>query len=108
MKNTKKYELIVVVVNQGFTDAIIKAATKAKATGGTMLSARCLAKDEAIKNYGLPIKGDKDIVLILAELKTKKAIMEAIYKVSGIETKGMALIFTMPADHVVGMRGNKK
>ena len=37
MKDTK-YELLVVIANQGYTEMIMEAARKASATGGTVAS----------------------------------------------------------------------
>jgi len=106
-KQNKKYELICVLVNHGFTDAIVEATKKAGATGGTVLSARAATKRTATTNYGLAIAEDKELITILVESKTKDVIMGAIYKVAGIETEGKAIIFTLPADNVVGLRKQK-
>lgn len=107
MKNTNKYEVILTVVKHGFTEAVIDAARNAGASGGTVLSGRGNSKKKAQNNYGLMMTEDKDIIMILSTKEAKTKIMNAIYKVSGIETEGKAIIFTLPADNVVGLRKEK-
>lgn len=106
-KQNKKYELICALVNQGFTDAIVDAARNAGASGGTVLNTRAATKRKATTNYGIAIAEDKELITILTDSKNKTNIMEAIYKVAGIETEARGLIFTLPADNVVGLRNKK-
>lgn len=104
MENNKKYELIYVLVNQGFTGSVMDAARKAGAKGGTIMTCRGSANEQAEKTYGMAITPNKELVMILVDLDSKNTIINAIYEVSGIETNGMAIIWTVPADNVVGMK----
>jgi len=106
MKNNSKYETIFVLVNQGFTDAVMEAAISKGARGGTIINARGGSDKEASKNYGVVITPDKELMLILVESKIKEAVIKEIHHVAGIETKAMAIIGSIPADNVIGFAKN--
>jgi len=104
MENNKNFELIYVLVNQGFTGSVMDAARKAGAKGGTIMTCRGGANEQAEKTYGMAITPNKELVMILVDSEIKNTVINAIYEVAGIETNGMAIIWTVPADNVVGMK----
>ena len=98
----KNYELLCVLASKGFTDPIMKAARAKGAMGGTIITARGNADANAQKNYGIIITPDKDLIIMLIDKEIKDKVAKAIFDVAGIETQGMAIIWSMPADNVVG------
>lgn len=108
MKISNTQELICVLVTKGFTDAAIEAARNQGALGGTIIAARGNAAENASKNYGIVITPDKDLILMLVDNKIKNKVIRAIYKASGIETNGKAIIWTMPANNVVSTHKTPK
>ena len=71
------YEMIVCVVNSGFSDNVMSAAREYGAKGGTVLTARGTANQEAETFFGISIQPEKEVVLILVPAKIKDDIRSA-------------------------------
>ena len=71
------YEMIVCIVNSGFSDAVMSAAREYGAKGGTVLTARGTANQEAETFFGISIQPEKEVVLILVPAKIKDDILHA-------------------------------
>ena len=99
-----KKELIVCIVNDGFSDMVMDAARQGGATGGTIINARGSARAEAEKKYKINIHEDKDIVLIVANIDVKDDIMHSLYQRVGLNTAAHGIVFTVPIDDTVGFK----
>lgn len=97
------YELIMCIVNQGFSEEVMAAARDCGARGGTVLNARGTAKEEAEKLFNITITPEKEIVMILAKTEVKEEILHAIYTKCGLKTPGQGIAFSIPVDNVVGI-----
>lgn len=97
------FEVVLCIVNAGFSDAVMDAARECGAGGGTVLNARGTAKEEAEKLFNISIQPEKEIVLMLVKKEVKEQILHAIYKNVGLNTPGQGIAFTMPVDDVVGI-----
>ncbi|GHU39129.1 nitrogen regulatory protein P-II [Spirochaetia bacterium] len=98
-----KNDMIISILNAGYSDAFMSAARKAGARGGTVLSARGLSQQIATKFLGISVQEEKEIVIILAQSDTKVAIMQAISAGFGTSTKAAGLIFSLPVDQVMSL-----
>ncbi len=97
------YEVVMVIVNDGYTDLVMDAARKAGAKGGTIITARGTGNKDIEKFFGVVITPEKQVVVILVPKKIKDDVIEGIYKEAGINTKGQGIAFAMPASDVVGI-----
>ena len=102
MKNYK-HEIIMCIVNSGFSETVMDAARELGARGGTVIRARGTANAEAEKLYGIAIQPEKEIVLILVDSGLKNDILHALYKSAGLKTPGQGIAFAMPVEDVVGL-----
>ena len=93
-----KYELIVCIINAGFSQNVMAAARRAGARGGSILRGRGSADPEAEEFFNISIQPDKEVILILASSDTKDAILKAIYKDSGLTTAANGIAFTLPVE----------
>ena len=98
-----KYQLIIALVNTGFTELVMDAARSVGAHGGTVVHARGTGNKEMEKRFGIVITPDKEMVLILANKKVVDKILMAIYEKAGLQTKGQGIAFTLPVEDVVGL-----
>ena len=96
--------LVVVIVNSGFADDVMDAARKAKAFGGTVISGRGTAKEEAEKLFNITISPEKDVVLIIADDEIKDDILHNVYRHVGLDSPGQGIAFTLPVDEAVGIQ----
>lgn len=98
-----KYELVVAIVNRGYTDKIMSAARSVGAMGGTIIDARGVGYEEAEKLLGVSIKAEKSIVCILCGRKEKHTIMEAINAGAGIKSEARGILLSVPVDDMMGL-----
>lgn len=99
----KGFDLIVTIVNRGFSDLVMDAARAAGASGGTILHGRGTGVHEAEEFFGIAIQPEKEIVLILTRTGERHAIMAAIAEGAGLNTQGKGLTFSLPVDEVSGI-----
>ena len=99
-----KHEVIICIVNSGFSEAVMDAARELGARGGTVIRGRGTANAEAEKLYGIAIQPEKEIVMILVDASIKNDILHALYKAVGLNTPGQGLAFAMPVEDVVGIK----
>ena len=102
--NQYKHEVIMCIVNSGFSEAVMEAAREFGARGGTVIRARGTANAEAESIFNIAIQPEKEIVMILVDTKIKNDILHALYKAVGLQTPGQGIAFSMPVDDVVGLK----
>jgi nitrogen regulatory protein PII len=97
------HEAIFCIVNSGYSEAVMDAAKRLGASGGTVLNARGTASKEAENFFHITIHPEKEIVMILVPKKIKDGVLHALYKEVGLETAGQGIAFSVPVDSVVGL-----
>ena len=104
MANDKKnYELIIVIVNQGYTGMVMDAAKECGARGGTTFVAHGTGNKELGSFFGIVIQPEKEIVFILVDEDIKDKVMLNIYKEAGLKTKGSGIAFSIKVSDVIGL-----
>jgi nitrogen regulatory protein PII len=96
-------DMIISILNAGYSDALMTEARKAGARGGTVFSARGLSVQLAKKFLGISVQEEKEIVIILAQNDVKTPIMQAISAGFGTATKAAGMVFSLPVDQVMGL-----
>ena len=105
LKDTK-YELLVVIANQGYTDLIMDAAREVHAAGGTVIHAKGTGTQHAEKFLGVTLVPEKEIVFIVVRKEQKNDIMRAIMDKAGLESKARSIVFSLPVSDVAGLAPN--
>ena len=100
-----KHEVILCIVNAGFSDAVMDAAKEFGARGGTVIHARGTANSETEKLFQITVQPEKEIVMILVPTEIKNDILHALYREVGLQTPGQGIAFSLPVDDVVGIAG---
>ena len=98
-----EYVVIFSIVNEGFSDSVMSAAREAGAKGGTVISARGTANEQAKALFGIEVSGEKEIVVILVKNEIKDNILKAINNEVGLNKPGQGIVFSLPVDSVVGL-----
>lgn len=97
-------ELIVVIVERGKADKIIKQAKKAGATGATVFYGRGTGEADVMHFIGKNIDQAKEVILILSQRGEKqKKIMEAVVEAGNICEPGTGIVFSLPVTHLFGL-----
>ena len=98
MKNEYHNNLIVISVNEGYSDDVMQIARKAGATGGTVIKGR-LAEIEQFAEIGkTELDGEREILCILAPSKTSKQIMDDVNKEFGLTSNANGILFAIPTE----------
>lgn len=103
LKETTR-ELIVVIAEHGHTDLIMNAARAAGAYGGTVIHAKGTGVAEAEKFLGVSIATEKEIIYIVTKTEQKNAIMQAIMRDAGLDSKAKSVVFSLPVTDTAGLR----
>lgn len=101
----EKFELIVTVINSGYSEDVMKCAKEAGARGGTVLRARGTGNSEIAEMFGITIQPEKEFILILAPTADKEKIMKAIAKGAGLLSESKGIVFSVPASDAIGIYG---
>ena len=102
-----KFEMILCIVNTGFSETVMDAAKEVGARGGTVIHARGTANKEAEQFFHITIQPDKEIVLILVPVEIKDDVLHAVYRSAGLKTESQGIAFSLPVDDVVGISASK-
>lgn len=103
----KKYEAVFCVINAGFADAVMYAARKAGAGGGTIIKGRGTAPLEAEKLFKITVEPEKEIVMMLVPEEIKDDVLRELYHSVGLSTTGHGIVFSMPVDRALGLSEQK-
>ena len=97
-----KYELIVIVANEGRTDQVMNAARAAGPTGGTVLHGKGTGSQNPKKFYNVSIASEKEVILMVAQNDRKAAIMQSVLHHAGPDSEAGAILFSLPVSEVAG------
>jgi len=93
--------MILVTVNQGFTEEVMDTARKAGARGGTIIHARWAGSKSAEEFYGITVQQEKEIIAIVAPAEKRKDIMEAINSSHGMKTEARGTVCALAIEDIV-------
>ena len=98
VKGGQKNQLILVSVNQGYTDSVMETAKKAGAMGGTVLRAR-LADSGIMEQLGeKAVHQEREIIAIFAPSATAAYIMEDVNRLHGVMSDANGMVLSVPVD----------
>lgn len=99
------FKLIIALVEDDKTEAVMKAAREAGATGCTVITSARGEGSERTKTFlGLNLVTQRDVLLFLVEEHMSRFIMEHISKVGEFDTKdGQGIAFQVDVEDAVGV-----
>ena len=98
-----KHEVILCIVNNGFSDAVMDAAREAGARGGTVIHARGTANKKAEEFFNISIQPEKEVVMILVDSGIRDAVLHALSNEVGLKDPAQGIAFALPVSNVVGL-----
>lgn len=99
----QEYSMVMVIVDQGFSEEVMDAARPVGASGGTVFHSRRIGSEEAMKFWGISVQPEREIVMILACKEDKLPIMQAIGKQCGMQSEAHGVVLSVPVDGVIGL-----
>ncbi len=103
LKDTR-YELLMVIADQGYTELIMDAAREANAPGGTVIHAKGTGEEKAEKFLGVSLAAEKEMIFMVVKRQDKNSIMKAIMDKAGLGSKARSIVFSLPVTETAGMR----
>ncbi len=100
-----RFKLIMALVDNQETDAVLDAGRRAGATGATIIT-NCRGEGLLPEKtfLGLSLTGQRDILLFLVEEHLSRAILEEIATVGGFEeVSGSGIAFQIDIEDAVGL-----
>ena len=101
MEEKMENSMILVTVNQGFTEEVMDTARKAGARGGTIIHARWAGSESTEEFYGITVQQEKEVIAIVAPTEKRRDIMEAINKNHGMKTDAHGTVLAIGIDDMV-------
>ena len=98
MKNEHQHSLILITVNQGYTDQVMQTARKAGATGGTVVRARLAGSDPETVFQGMDLQPEREILAILAPDSIRDQVMEDVNREFGLRSEAGGILCSLPVD----------
>ena len=102
-----EHELIIVILNEGYSDFVMDAARAAGAGGGTVLHAKGPGGTRGEKFFSVSLADEKDMIYIIAHKDEKAAIMRSINEQAGPGSRAGAICFSLPISSVAGLRARE-
>ena len=101
------FKLLIAFVNDDKTDAVLKAARNAGATGATVINnARGEGLVEAKTFFGLSLDTQRDMILLLVEEHMARKILEDIASAGEFDSKpGSGIAIQIDVEDAVGVSG---
>lgn len=99
-----EYELIVMILKEGYADTAMDAARAVGAGGGTVLHAKGTGGAPGAEFFSVRFAEEKDMVYIIAHKDEKNAVMRALNIKAGPGTEAKGICFSMPISAVMGLR----
>ena len=97
-KSENKYHLILMSVNQGFSESVMQCAKTAGATGGTVIRGRVAQAGEFEHFTDIPMNDEKEIIAILAPIGICPQIMESVNREYGLTTEAGGVICSVAVE----------
>ena len=101
LKDTR-YELLLVIANQGHTGSIMDAARAEGAGGGTVVHAKGTGMEGAAHFMGVELANEKELVFIVSRTAQKTQIKTAI--MTGADPQAGAIVISLPVTDTAGLR----
>lgn len=98
MKNEHHNNLIVISVNEGYSESVMQVARKAGATGGTVIKGRLADSEQFTEFVNTEVDGDREILFILAPTKVGAQIMADVNRDFGLTSAANGIIFAVPTE----------
>ena len=98
MSSDQNYSLVLISVNQGYTEKVLDTARDLGARGGTVLRARW-SGDKSFAQYGINQQAEKEIIAIVIPNDIRNSIMDQINTQYGMNSKAQAVVLSMKVDH---------
>lgn len=97
------YQAIVVIVERGKANEIVKKVAEAGAHGATIAYGRGTGEQVFSFFRSLQIESSKEIILIIVENQKLQPLFDVVIEAAKVKEKGKGIAFTIPICNLVGL-----
>ena len=98
-----EYEAIVVIVERGKANEIIKKVAEAGAIGATIAYGRGSGEQVFSFFRSLKVESSKEIILIISPRDKLDTLYETVVVAAKVREKGKGIVFTVPIGNLTGI-----
>ena len=98
MNGNMKQSMILIAVDQGYTEAVMNTAKAEVARGGTVIRSHILRSEEHASFGGPTFAGERELIMIVASQGERNAIMESVDRIHGGENEAHAILYSLPIE----------
>ncbi len=99
-----EYEAIVVIVERGKANAVIKKVSEAGAIGATIAYGRGSGEQTFSFFRSLKVESSKEIILIISPADKLDALYGTVVEAARVREQGKGIAFTVPIRNLIGIR----
>lgn len=96
-------EAIIIIVDRGKADKVVKVAKNHGANGATIFYGRGTGSSEAKHFFNIEVDSCKEIIIILSPKDKVEPIMDAVSKAKELDKPGKGIIFSFPISRLIGL-----
>jgi nitrogen regulatory protein PII len=100
------HRLIVVIVDINKNEAVMAAARRGGATGGTILRGKGTSIFEHQQFLGIEIEPEKDVILVITDETRTEDALKSITTELGLNEPYRGIAFVLNLQEVIGLREN--
>lgn len=97
------YEAIVVIVERGKANDIVKKVAAAGAHGATIAYGRGTGEQVFSFFRSLQVESSKEIILIITSREKLKTLFDVVVEAAKVKEKGKGIAFTVPIGNLTGI-----
>ena len=98
-----RYELVMAIISQGHSEAVMHVARAHGVRGGTVVHARHAGVEDVVKFFGISVQAEKEIVAMLVHKGQKRELMQAICADCGTKAEVRGLVISLPVEACAGI-----
>lgn len=102
-----EYEAIVVIIERGKANAVVKKVVEAGAQGATIAYGRGSGEQVFSFFRSLQVESSKEIILIIAPIDQLESLFAVVVDAAKVKEKGKGIAFTIPIRNLTGVGGGE-
>lgn len=100
---TDAYEVIFAIVDSGYAEEAMDVAREQGARGGTIITARGVAREDAAAFFGITLHAEKEILMLVVDKGIRDQVLTALYHQMGMAKKAQGIVFSLPVSDAAGL-----
>ncbi|MDQ0362909.1 hypothetical protein [Breznakia pachnodae] len=98
------YSVVLGVINQGYSEEVMSSAKETGVRGGTVIHARKVGVEDAVKFLGISVQEEKEILMIVTTKENRHDLMKKLSKEHGITSETHGVFLSLPVEDVIGIQ----